>query len=330
MAIGSGLAASLGLAPESTFGTYVAPNRHLEFTGETLTGQKTIMQGGGLAGGRFQLRASRRVVTNRWGNGGFTTEVTNKRFGLLLSHLMGGTVAPVQQAATTAYLQSYVLADNKGKSLTLQKGVPDLGGTVRPYSFLGTKLLSMELSCSSGETLTAGFDVDSREVTEAQPLASPTYAAGLTPFHFAQMSVKIGAFGSEVAASGVRGVSLTIERPQYVDGYYAGNGGRKSEPTMDDYMGISGTIETDFVDKTQFADRFASDAAASLVLEWVGPVIAGAFNERLTVKLPATFFDEGTPQVGGPGVVQPSFGFTVQDDDTNPVTIEYMSTDVTL
>ena len=37
--------------------------------------------------------------------------------GILLQHIMGGTVTPVQQAATIAYLQTHPLADNVGKSL---------------------------------------------------------------------------------------------------------------------------------------------------------------------------------------------------------------------
>ena len=48
MSIGTGLAASLGVAAETTFGTYVAPTRFYEFNSESLAKVKNFVQGGGL------------------------------------------------------------------------------------------------------------------------------------------------------------------------------------------------------------------------------------------------------------------------------------------
>jgi len=43
--------------------------------------------------------------------------------------------------------------------------------------------------------------------------------------------------------------------------------------------------------------------------------------------LPACFFDGDTPELDGPDVVTGAFPFTAQADPTNPVRIEYVSTD---
>lgn len=331
MSIGAGLAASLGVAAESVFGTYVAPTRFYEFNSETLAKVKTTAQGGGLAGGRYGRLGSRRVVTTEAAGGGFELEVANQKMGLLLSHLMGSSAAPVQQGVTAAYLQTHALGDNVGKSLTIQKGVPDLAGTVRPYTVKGAKITAAEFSCEVDGMLTASFEVDGRVVSEVETLAAPSYPAGLAPFHFAQMAVRLGANGGEAAVSGVRGMSVRIERPQATDRFYAGAAGLKAEQLSNDFPTVTGTFNTDLVDKTVFADRFASDGSTSLVWEFIGPLIASTFYQTFRIRVPMIFLNEGTPQVGGPGLISPSFGFEAQLDGTNALaTVEYMSVDSTL
>jgi len=329
MAIGSGLAGSLGVAPEVTYGTYVAPTRFLEVNKVGLKKVKNVQQGGGLASGRFLQRGSRRVVTTFAANGDVEMEVPNKGFGLILQALMGTTVTPVQQGATTAYLQTHTLADNVGKMLTAQVGVPDLSGTVRPYTYTGCKVLGAEFSCGVDDMLMTKVDLDSRDVTESQSIVAASYPAGLAPFHFGQMGFKWGTFGSEVAVQGVRKATVKIERGQATDRFYSNNGGRKSEPIMNSWLKISGSIETDYIDKAVFADRFAADTSSSMIVEWVGPLIAGTFFETFRIRIPMTFLDGDTPTLDGPDIVNPTFSFVGEDDGTNaPVTIEYMSTDV--
>lgn len=330
MAIGSGLAGSFGIAPETTYGTYVAPTRFLEVNKVDLKKVKNVKQGGGLAAGRLLQRGTRRVVTTRAASGGVELEVPNKGFGLLLQALMGTTVTPVQQATTTAYLQTHTIADNVGKMLTAQVGVPDLAGTVRPYTYTGCKVMGAEFSCGVDDLLMAKVDMDARDVSESQGLVAPSYPAGLLPRSFPEMGFKWGTFGSEAAVQGVRKVTVKIERPQAGNRFYANNLGLKSEPLMNNWLKISGSIETDYIDKTIFADRYAADSSASMILEFVGPLIASTFFETFRIRIPMVFLDGDTPTLDSPDVVNPTFSFTAEDDGTNsPVTIEYMSTDVT-
>ncbi|MFB8420317.1 hypothetical protein ACFC63_33010, partial [Streptomyces albidoflavus] len=62
MAIGSGLGAQLGIAAETTYGTYVAPSKFIEFTQESLALKKTTAQSAGIAAGRLLALSSRRRV----------------------------------------------------------------------------------------------------------------------------------------------------------------------------------------------------------------------------------------------------------------------------
>lgn len=329
MGIGSGLGSSFGLVPESIYGTYVAPTRWVEGVAR-LKKTKNIYQGGGMAAGRMMQPGSRRVVTWKAAGGQFDCAVQSVRMGHLLNGLMGGVVTPVQQGATTAYLQTHPMADPFGRFYTMQSGIPDLGGTVRPYSFLGCQIDSCEFSCDLGGSLMASLQVASRDVTEAQTLAAPSYPAA-NEFHWAQATLKLGTFGAEAQVDAVRKMSLKIERSKHDGGPYMGNAGLRSQGVLDDWSKITGTVDADFLDKTVFADKFASDGSTSMVWEFIGPQIGvSGFFETFRIKIPQIFFDTDTPTAESPDVVKTPYNFTAQFDGTNQPSIEYMSADVTL
>ncbi|WP_404974892.1 phage tail tube protein [[Kitasatospora] papulosa] len=328
MAIGSGLGAQLSIGAETTYGTYAAPSKHLEFNKADLKLAKTTAQSAGIAAGRFLALSSRRVVTQRQASGSVELEVTNKGMGLLLQALMGTTVTPVQQGAGPAYLQTHTLADSFGKSLVMQLGIPLTTGAVTDKTFLGCKVISAEFSCEVGGMLVATFEIDSKDCDETQTLVAASYS-NMAPYHFGQMALKTGVFASEAARDGIRKVSVKFERPQAVERFYAGQAGLKKEPIANDQVKITGSIEMDYVD-TIFDDLHTSDAATSLIWEFVGPNIASTYFETFRVKLPAIRFDDAPPTVEGFDVVKPTLSFTGLYDGTNQPAIEYISTDITL
>ncbi|MER7806168.1 phage tail tube protein [Streptomyces sp900116325] len=328
MAIGSGLGAQLGIAPEVTYGTFVAPTKFIEFTKEGLQLKKTTAQSAGIAAGRLLALSSRRVVTQREGSGTVELEVTNKGMGLLLQALMGTTVTPVQQGAGPAYLQTHTLADTAGKSLTIQKGVPLTTGTVTKKNFLGCKITSAEFSCEATGMLTASYEFDAKDCEETSTLATASYPS-MSPFNFSQMAVKTGTFGTETARDGIRKASIKFERPQATDRFYAGQAGLKKEPISNDQVKITGSLDVDYVD-TVLDDLHTTDGATSLVLEFVGPLIAATFFETFRITLPAIRIDDAPPTVEGFDVIKPTINFTGLYDGTNQPKIEYISTDITL
>lgn len=331
MTIGSGLGGSVGIAAESVYGTYLAPSKHHEVNKADFKKVKNTVQGGGLAAGRMVQPGSRRVVTSEGGSGSMELEVGTKSLGLLLQNIFGTTVTPTQQGVTSAYLQAHTLGDNYGKSLTVQSGIPDTGGTVRPYTFLGGKITSAEFACSVDSLLMLTPEFDFRQVVESQTLAAPSYPTGIAPFHHAQMVVKVGDYGSEAAVAGVRGFSVKLERGQATDRYYASGAGLKAEPVMNDWVKVSGSFDVDFVDKTVFHDRFASDASTSVIIEFVGANIASTYYQTFRLKLPQTFFDGDSPILDGPGVVSGSIPFVAEYDLTHsPIACDYISTDTTV
>lgn len=328
MGVGSGIGAQMAAAAETTYGTYVAPNRAYEFTKQSLALRKQTAQSGGIAAGRLLDRASRRVLTTADAGGTWEMEVTNKLMGLLFQGLFGTSVTPVQQAATTAYLQTHTMIDVFGKSLTIQAGLPLTTGTVSAKSFVGCKIISAEFACETSGMLTVSLEIDAKDCVEGQTLVVATYP-DMSPFHFGQMAVRAGTYGSEAALDGVRKVSVKIERPQAVDRYYAGQAGRKKEPITNDKVKITGSLEVDYVDTVLDALN-TSDGATSFVWEFLGPIIASTYNETFRLTLPAIKLDGEPPQVDGPAVVKPTWSFTGLDDASHSVKLEYMSVDTTV
>lgn len=330
MSIGSGLAHSFGFSAETTYGTYVAPTKWVEVESTGIKKVKNTYQGGSMAAGRHVRLGSRRYVTSQAGAGPVKLQVPSKGIGLLLQALMGGTVTPAQQAATAAYLATFPLADPFGNKLTMQGGVPDLAGTVRPYTFLGCKVLAIEFTCGIDEPLMATVEVDCRKVSEVETLASPSYSS-TNCFHFAQSAVKLGTYDSEAVVDGIRKMTVRIERKSRTDRFYHGNAGLKSEPIVNDYTMISGTVEADYLDKTVFADRFAGDTATALDWVFTGPNIESTYDETFRIRVPQIFFNGDTPTVDGPDVVSGSFPFEGTYDGTNvAASIITISTDITL
>lgn len=327
MAIGSGLGASLGVVAETTYGTYVAPTRFFAPKSFQVKKVQNVVPVSGVAAGR--PAPPDEVVTTVGATGQLQVDVLRKDFGVLLAHLMGSSSTPVQQGATAAYLQTHVFGDNLGKSLTLQGGFPNTAGTVVPKSVTGAKITQGQFSCSVDGLVEATFDFDGKTYTEAQGLSAPSFTASNPPFHFGEMSVKLGTYGSEASVQGVRTANLTISRPMAVDRFYAGNQGAKSEPVWNDFAAISGTLEIDNVTPADFNDRFTGHTSTSMIVEWVGATaIASTFFPTLRFTMPRVYFGDGVGEVSGPDLIKASVPFSAFYDVTNGLAIaHYMSTD---
>jgi putative ubiquitin-RnfH superfamily antitoxin RatB of RatAB toxin-antitoxin module len=335
MAVGSGIGSQFGIAPETVYGTYVAPTRFYEAKKASVTKVKNTATWDGLAAGRLVDRSDGRVVTTRAAKASIDElVVTAKDMGLLLNMIFGGTVAPVAQSAPTALLQTHALVDNFGKMFTAQSGVPTIGGTVVAQSGLGCKVDEAEFSCGVDDLLTVKVDADAKDITEGQALAAASYAAGRRPFHFGQMGVKIGAtVAGATAADGVRKVTCKIDRKMKLDQFYANAAGLKDQPVTNDKVEITGTITVDYKTAAQFADRFRDDTQFALVWEFTGANIATTFFDTFALDMPACFLDDGTPEVDGPDVVTTDFNYKAYVDlsvGTTPITCRYMSTDTVL
>lgn len=145
MAIGSGLAAQIMYGVESTAGTVVTTDIGLPFRSESLTDERSRVESDAIIAGR------RVLDDDQWNGGALTVggstghDLTDRGIGTLLRAIIGGT-----SSTTGSGTYTHVLTPGTLPSLTVQKGVPDVAGTVHPFTFGGMHVTSAEIAIEQG------------------------------------------------------------------------------------------------------------------------------------------------------------------------------------
>lgn len=339
MGVGSGVSAQVGLVKEVTFGTQVTPvTRFIEADGFKANPNKNTYQGGGLGAGLWARRGVRRVVTSRSFGPTWTADVLPQGFGLIFQQFMGSAATPTIQGAGPAMLQTHTPADVRGIGATMQAGEPSTDGTVNPYSYFGSKLVVAEFTQEVDKGLKLATTWDCRDRTEATGLAAASYSgATQQPFHWGGFSVKAAAtYGSEAAIDGITKATVKIDRKQNQKRWYANDNasgyGLHKEPILNSRDDVfTGTLSSDFVDKTILRDRFIADTGFALQLQWTGDLLNASFFEQLTIRFSKCFLNDDGTDVQGDEILNGDFPFVALDDGTNPVcTILYQSIDTVL
>lgn len=347
MAIGSGIAAQIGIGVETTPGTAVTPTRFLRFSSETLEAKKKIVQQTTLAAGQQFDRTAARFTTQRWATGDIMLPVPTKGFGLILQQMLGSfTATATQQATTTAYLQTHTPGIFTGHTFSVQKGAPRTDGTVEPYTYPGCKVTSWELDIAQSELLQAKLTVDAwDELTSGTTPASPALATAsfASASYFSFVSGTILSGGTVATASGVTtvtgGTAVAAITAANVKGnnasdttrYFLGAGTTKAEQVQNAVSSVTGQLTAEFANRTLY-DQYRSDGSAAVQLNFSGGLIATGYNYMLNIVMPSVFLDDGaSPKIPGPGIITQTIPFAALSDDTNPVIqIQYQSTDTAL
>lgn len=297
---------SVGIGKESTFGTAVTPTRWLEFTEpKPLTIDRGIKQGAGLRPGSRVARAARRVKTIRQASGDITVEAFSKGLGLLLEACMGSGVSTVVSGAV--YQQVHSLADVL-PSHTIQFGVPNSAGTIRPLTFSGCTVSAWELGGAVGDIAALKTTWDARNWTTATAYTSPSYPSGGNLFTVESATINtgtvvmptttvLGSAGTPLA--GVKDFKIAMSNSVVADRFFMNNAGLKDRqlpgtrlPTVE--------LNVEYGDNTLW-DALEANSDLSLVINLVGGALATG-NETLQVVIPDLKLDEGLPE-GGPDAI---------------------------
>ena len=328
MAIRSALAAQLGLAQSSTFGTYQTPTRFLEFVEESLEYNIERVESPGLRSNNRVLRTDRYAPGQKRVEGSVTLEPSTKGYGLVLKHALGSASIATPSGATLARLHTHTLGDIFGTSLTVQVGRPDTSGTVQPFSFLGMRVDTLSLSNAVDELLVCEVGFVGQEQTTAQALATAVYpttgsAAAYEQFYWTQGVISVA--GSPVAI--VSDFQIEVNNTLKSDRYFLG-GATMSEPILAGMTEITGSITAEF-DSLTALNRFVNNDQVALSAKWTAATaIESTTFPYVEVTIPKVRFDSGSPTVGGPDVLTVELAFKALNDGTNaPITIDYMTSD---
>ncbi|ROP36287.1 phage tail tube protein [Saccharothrix texasensis] len=322
MTIPSGMSAQVMVGSEVTHGTAVTPNRGYEFRSESLKLEVGRIESGGIRPGVRVQRSSRWRSGRRAVAGDVTMELMTAGWGLWWKNALGGVVTsqPDEPNAPTVFLHTFT-PGTLPPGLTIQVGRPDKGATVRPFTYIGCMLRQWSLSAAVNELVTFTASVIGRDATTATALASFVDAADGDPVPFTEGTLTVGGSALAVRSFSMQGVNTLAD-----DRYFLGSPLR-AKPEEAGLREITGNLEPEFDDLTAY-QRFVDGDEAELVLLFQSGIIEDAlrFETRITANVR---FDDGTPNVDGPTMLQNPLPYKVIDDGTLSIEVEYQTTDET-
>ncbi len=321
MAIGSGLAAQVGMVAESVYGTAVTVTRFLEFNTEGISADVASIQTKGLGTGRF-LKTGNHKEYVRFATGPIEFDYKTKGFGLLLKHCLGSYANVVVAGSEYKATITPDTAGLAGLSLTVQVGRPDIGGTVRAFTYAGCKVTEWELKIGQDQQLVLVCNFDAATVVTNVALASASYQTGDEIFVFSEAAVTIAA-----AAVSLKDFSIKGKNALQTERRFLGNA--KKEPLANGEFEVTADLSFEFEDLTRYAAWIAGTEVANLVITFTGPTnIAGGGPPKLTITIPKFMYTGSNPAVGGPDILMNPAPIKALYNGTDPIiTLEQRTTD---
>ena len=322
MAIRSGISTQLGIAQETTWGTYVAPDHWYEFANEGLKQTIDRLESKGLRSNNRVLRTDRWAAGKVAPAGPIEFEVLNKSFGLLFKHMLG---AAAIVADGTGWKQTFTFGDPYGLGLSVQVGRTDVSGTVQPYTYTGCKIDQWELSNSVDNILNLKATLEAQNEATATALASASYPATAELFYFTQGSITLAGSAFDVTQWSVQD---TIGHKK--DRYFisATNPTLRREPIINAFSQPQGSLTAEFTDLTAY-NRFINGTVATVVLTYATTTTYDTGKTfRCIITLQSCRFDGETPNVSSADVNMISLPFKVLYNGVDsPIKVEYFSSD---
>lgn len=324
----SGLWSQVGMAAESTVGTYATPTRFLEFREESIKLTIDRIESQALRAGARFARSSRWIPGKHQVGGDVTFEVQDRGFGLPLAYAFGGgtwSIATPSGGTNTRDI-TITAGTNYGRALTLQVGRPDTAGTVEPFSYVGAKVTEASLSCDVDNFLLFTPTFAAHDETTGQSLASASYPATQLPLSWVG-----GTFSLAGSALDVKDFSFNVNHGLFTDRFFQRSTGGTimKEPIEADMAEATGSFTVEFESLTQY-NRYVNGTEATLAGTWAGTTIEGSFAYQLTIGMSAVRFDGETPNVGGPDVLTLSVPYKALSSGTvSPYSMVYRTTDTT-
>lgn len=317
MAAPSALAAQFGYKAESSFGTAVTVDTFVPLVEESLTQEEERLESEGIMVGRRIIDSDQWKTGPKTIEGDIGLELYEQSIGTLLKHALGS----VNTTGSGPYAHALTPGSLTGLGLTIQIGRPDVGGTVRPFTYAGCKISSWEIGVEAGQIATLGLSVVGTVAeTTATALASASYAAQATrPFTAIECTVHtIGG-----SATNVKTFTLSGDNGLDTDRRFLGSA-LPAQPLEAERRTYEGELGLEFSSLTDY-ERFTAGTEADIAITLSNGI------ESLAIVAHARF-DGTTPTVGGQGIVTLDMPFKLVGDgsDADALTMTYTSDDSTV
>jgi len=340
--IASGLGTTCGLAPEVTVGTFVTPTTWIPHNKADFSLKKTPVVSEALRGSRF-LEVNRREIVEYTVDGSLTYDVASKQFGKIFTAMLGGAAPSYTNLAGSAYIGTWTPGVLEGVALSVQKAIPFLpGGTLEGFSYNGLKITEWTLSLQRGGLLTLELTLDGWEVVTTSSPTAATYLTGASApivfgFNYGTLltggaltlnSTTLSSSTGAAPSAVVSGFSIKGTNKYDVARYNLGSA-VKEEQITNDWTEITGEIDIEFANLTDYYTPFVADTTEPLLFTVAGPTaITGSDFPTVQVAVSAAKYEEADVSEQGPAVIVAKVPFTAYDDGNgNTVQIQYVTTD---
>lgn len=316
------LSSSISVGKETTFGTAATLARSYEAQADTFKRSQEYMQSVGMRGGFHTARSDRQVQTNLGGEGSISVDFLTEGMGYILQACLGTAGEAVED--TTAYKQTYATSDvETGDSYTVQVKRADIGGTLRPFTYLGSTIYAWKLQQSVQDFLKAEFQFTASDTSEAVGAATEAYVdSGI--FHWEHCTLTWG--GSQID---VMDFELSGDLGLKTDRRFLRGDPAVKQPLRASLPEFTGNFNGEFEDMSLYND-FKAGTVDELVATWdYGSVVSGSTtNYSLTVTCPAVQLMGDTPETSLGDTPKQSVPFKVLHNGTDPaITMEYVTVD---
>lgn len=310
---------------ESTYGTPVALSRAYEAKTDTYQIVKNPIESVGMRAASTAKRSDRIVLVNGGAEGTLDMDIQNKGFGLVGQALLGSVTGPTQQAATTAYLQTYTAtSDEPGDFYTVQILRTDASGTQQAYTHHGGIITGWTLAHSVDGNLMVDLDFDFEDYDTSTGAGTPAYASDTVPFDWTMASFTVG--GNSLC---VTDFELTADLSLKTDRFCMRGNELKKQPVRQGIPTFTGSITAEY-DGTTIFDLFAAESPVAIVGTWTGATIEGAYDYEITVTMPACLLTGSAPVVSLTDMPTITIPFEALDNGSAAVTMTYQSDDTSL
>lgn len=326
MALPTGLAAQLGIAEETTYGTPVTVTRFYEFVDESLKLEIARLESAGLRAGNRVQRSDRWAAGSKTVAGDINMEIGTRSFALWLKHMLGAIAITTPAGGTLSRDHTATpsaIGSQLPTGLTVQVGKPDNAGTVRAFTYHGCMIPSWSIRGEVDQLAKLRVSIAGEDEETAIALAAASYPTGLKLLTFVHGSLTIAAGSVEVRSAELNGDNgLKIDRRKLGSQLI-------KRPTESAMAVFNGTLDAYWDDLTLY-NRFINGTEAALVLAFTHQTaIEGALFPMLQITANVRF-DGETPQVDGPDELEQPLAYKCVSADGTPgsaLTIVYRTED---
>lgn len=356
-----GLSSSFGVGVEASgsIGTFVTPTGWYEILDESLVMNPKYLDSTSLKPGQAYQRGIRTTISSYDVNGDVTvecidrgTKTTGTSFGMAFwwKYALGSSwTTGTTEGTGSAYRHVLTPGSKDLLSLSLEMARPTTTATAaQRFGYSGCKINKWDFTCNDGAIATLKMTFDGIRESTTGTATTPVYAASTAqplPFSFADASTFVIGTGATTTtgttgvttisgtsniAHVVKGITITGETPLAASRFGLGSSGYKQNQLQNGIPIISGTLDTEFTNLSEFYDKFSSNTTAALQLDFThtnqgvaadgGTGTAATANPyRMSFIFPQVKFKTAQVTLNGPDLLSEKVSFQAYDDGTNPV-----------